>query len=237
MVLDEYRRDLHAWLLGSTSTNDLYEIFTERKIEGTCEWVLHQPWFLEWTSPDFPDGCAKVLWINGHAGSGKSVICARVIENVSSNSKGPIAYFFFSSDFESRRDPFIAIRIWLSQLLCHPVFFSLARERLTMQQGQRATRGDTLKLLRDLVIKVPHCTFILDGLDECRWVEQDHNSNDGASIVDFLEALQRAIYGTSTRILVVSRDEPEIRACLVNKSSTNDTIITVSYTHLTLADE
>ncbi|KAF3029392.1 hypothetical protein E8E15_009450 [Penicillium rubens] len=125
---DEYRRDLHAWLLGSTSTNDLYEIFTERKIEGTCEWVLHQPWFLEWTSPDFPDGCAKVLWINGHAGSGK-------------------------------------------------------------------------------------------------WVEQDHNSNDGASIVDFLEALQRAIYGTSTRILVVSRDEPEIRACLVNKSSTNDTII------------
>ncbi|KZN90704.1 Ankyrin-3 [Penicillium chrysogenum] len=162
---DEYRRDLHAWLLGSTSTNDLYEIFTERKIEGTCEWVLHQPWFLEWTSPDFPDGCAKVLWINGHAGSGKSVI-------------------------------------W-----------------------QRATRGDTLKLLRDLVIKVPHCTFILDGLDECRWVEQDHNSNDGASIVDFLEALQRAIYGTSTRILVVSRDEPEIRACLVNKSSTNDTII------------
>jgi hypothetical protein len=102
----------------------------------------------------------------------------------------------------------------------------LARERLTTQQGQRATRGDTLKLLRDLFIKIPHCTF-LDGLDECRWVEQDHNSNDGASIVDFLEALQRAIAGTPTRILVVSRDEPNfsIRACLANKSNTNDAIV------------
>lgn len=225
MILDEYRRDLHAWLLGSISSNELYEIFSERKIEGTCDWVLEQPWFLDWTSPDFPTGCAKILWINGHAGFGKSVICARVIDHVSSNSKDPVAHFFFSSDFESRRDPFIAIRSWLSQLLRHPVVFSLARERLATQQGQRATRGDTLKLLRELVIKIPRCTFVLDGLDECRWVEQDYNSNHGASIVDFLEALRQAIAGTSTRLLVVSRDEPEIRACLVNESNTNDAIV------------
>ncbi|KAJ5931664.1 hypothetical protein N7516_006153 [Penicillium verrucosum] len=222
---DEHRRDLHAWLLGSTPSNELYEIFSERKIKGTCEWVLGQPWFLDWISPDFPTECAKILWINGHAGFGKSVICARVIDHVSSNSKDPVAHFFFSSDFESRRDPFIAIRSWLSQLLRHPVVFSLARERLTTQQGQRATRGDTLKLLRELVIKIPRCTFVLDGLDECRWVEQDYNSNHGASIVDFLEALRHAIAGTSTRLLVVSRDEPEIRACLVNESNPNDVIV------------
>ncbi|OQD68299.1 hypothetical protein PENPOL_c003G10753 [Penicillium polonicum] len=222
---DEYRRDLHAWLLGSSSSNELYEIFSERKIKGTCEWVLGQPWFLGWTSPDFPTGCAKILWINGHAGFGKSVICARVIDHLSSNSKDPVAHFFFSSDFESRRDPFIAIRSWLSQLLRHPVVFSLARERLATQQGQSATRGDTLKLLRAIVIKIPRCTFVLDGLDECRWVEQDYNSNLGASIVDFLEALRQAIAGTSTRLLVVSRDEPEIRACLVNESNTNDDIV------------
>ncbi|KAJ5426965.1 hypothetical protein N7465_002035 [Penicillium sp. CMV-2018d] len=222
---DEYRRDLHAWLLGSSSSNELYEIFSERKIKGTCEWVLGQPWFLDWTSPDFPTGCAKILWINGHAGFGKSVICARVIDHLSSNSKDPVAHFFFSSDFESRRDPFIAIRSWLSQLLRHPVVFSLARERLATQQGQSATRGDTLKLLREIVIKIPRCTFVLDGLDECRWVEQDYNSNLGASIVDFLEALRQAIAGTSTRLLVVSRDEPEIRACLVNESNTNDDIV------------
>ncbi|KAJ5608079.1 hypothetical protein N7537_004698 [Penicillium hordei] len=222
---DEYRRDLHAWLFGSSSSNELYEIFSERKIEGTCEWVLGQSWFLDWTSPDFPTGCAKILWINGHAGFGKSVICARVIDHVSSTSKDPVAHFFFSSDFESRRDPFIAVRSWLSQLLHHPVVFSLARERFATQQGQRATRGDTLKLLRELVIKIPRCTFVLDGLDECRWVEQDYGSNHGASIVDFLEALKQAIAGTSTRLLVVSRDEPEIRACLVNESSANDAIV------------
>ncbi|KAF4766281.1 hypothetical protein HAV15_010745 [Penicillium sp. str.  len=67
---DEYRRDLQAWLLGSSSSSELYEIFSERKIKGTCEWVLGQPWFLDWNSPDFPTGCAKILWINGHAGFG-----------------------------------------------------------------------------------------------------------------------------------------------------------------------
>lgn len=225
IILDEYRRDLHAWLLGSSSSNELYEMFSERKIKGTCEWVLGQSWFLDWNSPDFPTECAKILWINGHAGFGKSVICARVIDHVSSNSKDPVAHFFFSSDFESRRDPFIAIRSWLSQLLRHPVVFSLARERLATQQGQRATRGDTLKLLREVVIKIPRCTFVLDGLDECRWVEQDYNSNHGASIVDFLGALRQAVAGTSTRLLVVSRDEPEIRNCLVNETNTNDTIV------------
>ncbi|CAI7652798.1 unnamed protein product [Penicillium crustosum] len=208
---DEYRRDLHAWLLGPSSSNELYEIFSERKIKGTCEWVLDRPWFLNWNSPDFPTGCAKILWINGHAGFG--------------NSKDPVAHFFFSSDFESRRDPFIAIRSWLSQLLRHPVVFSLARERLAAQQGQRATRGDALKLLREVAIKIPRCTFVLDGLDECRWVEQDYNSNRGASVVDFLETLRQAVAGTSTRLLVVSRDEPEIRACLVNESNTNDAIV------------
>ncbi|KGO77047.1 NACHT nucleoside triphosphatase [Penicillium italicum] len=224
-IEDECRRDLHAWLLSSTSTNDLYEIFSQRKIEGTCEWVLSQHWFIDWTSPDFPSGRAKVLWINGPAGFGKSVLCARVIDHLSSNSNDPVAHFFFSSDFESRRNPFIAIRSWLSQMIRNPDFFSLARERLTMQQGQRATRGDTLKLLREFVTKIPRCTFVLDGLDECRWVEQDHKSNDGASIVDFLDALKQAIAGTSTRLLVVSRDEPEIRVCLVNESNPNEAII------------
>ncbi|KAJ5963696.1 uncharacterized protein N7479_003572 [Penicillium vulpinum] len=227
---DEYRRDLHEWLLGSTSTNDLYEIFSQRKIEGTCEWVLGQPWFLDWTSPDFPTGGAKILWINGRAGFGKSVICARVIDYLSSNSKDPVAHFFFSSDFESRRDPFIAIRSWLSQLIRHPVFFSLAREKLTTQQGQKATRGNTLELLRDLVMEIPRCTFILDGLDECRWIGQDPNSNDGASIVEFLEALRRAIAGTSTRILIVSRAEPEIQTCLFNEAGINDIVIQHSIT-------
>ncbi|CAI7565786.1 unnamed protein product [Penicillium glandicola] len=225
-IEDEYRRDLHAWLLGSSSTNDLYEIFSERKIDGTCEWVLGQPWLLDWISPHFPTERAKILWINGPAGFGKSVICARVIDHISSSSKDPVAHFFFSSDFESRRDPFVAIRSWLSQLIWHPIAFSLAREILATQQGQKATRGDVLKLLRDIVMDIPRCTFVLDGLDECRWVEQDYSSNDGASMVTFLEALRQAIAGTSTRILIVSRDEPEIRACLFNEAGVNDAVVT-----------
>ncbi|KAK7419105.1 hypothetical protein QQZ08_011008 [Neonectria magnoliae] len=54
-------------------------------------------------------------WINGPAGFGKTILYAHVIEHLSSTLKTPIAHFFFSSDLESREDPIVAIRSWISQ--------------------------------------------------------------------------------------------------------------------------
>ncbi|KAM5342882.1 hypothetical protein ACJ41O_013848 [Fusarium nematophilum] len=69
-----------------------------------------------WLNQEFPAG-AKLLWINGPAGFGKTILCAHVVEHLSSTLETPVAYFFFSSDLESREDPFVAVRSWVSQVV------------------------------------------------------------------------------------------------------------------------
>ncbi|UCK58910.1 hypothetical protein AFCA_001744 [Aspergillus flavus] len=213
----ETRRHIQTWLLGDYVSNERYEEYVERRVEDSCEWVLARLWFLEWSSPDFPSGPAKFLWINGPAGFGKSILCAKITEYMLLTSDTPTAHFFFSSDFE-RRDPFMAMRSWLSQLMIHTEALGFIREKWESTQGQRAARGDVLGLLRAIVSAIPECTFILDGLDECDWAKGSWPGNSDDSITSFLRALRRAIAGTSTRILIVSRDEPEIRRGLSNES-------------------
>ncbi|CAI7664301.1 unnamed protein product [Penicillium pancosmium] len=219
---DEIRRDIHGWLLGSASSNEIYEMFVEKRIEDTCDWVFSRPWFLDWVSSTFPDQQAKILWMNGPAGFGKSIICARIAHHLSSQLEDPLGHFFISSDFENRKDPFVAIRTWLSQILHNPAVFALVREIWSGRPEQKASRGDTLKLFHDIVTAVPRCTFVLDGLDECCWSGDGQDFLDDNPIIEFLNALRKAVVGTSTRILIVSRDEPEIRTCLADDAETQD---------------
>ncbi|KAJ5494850.1 hypothetical protein N7463_010937 [Penicillium fimorum] len=199
---------------GNHPPDELYEIYVERRIERTCEWVLNRPWFQDWSSSDFPPGCAKRLWIHGPAGFGKSILCARIIQHLSSLPETPVVHFFLSSDFKSTGDLFMVIRSWLSQMMSHPIAFALVREAWIAQQGQRARREDVINLLREIGIAIPGCTFILDGLDECSWFRGNENSGGSDSIASFMNALRQATIGTAARIMIVSRDEPEIRTCL-----------------------
>ncbi|KAJ5319622.1 uncharacterized protein N7506_012326, partial [Penicillium brevicompactum] len=209
----ETRRDLQKWLLGNYLPNDRYETYKEKRLDGTCEWIISQPWFRDWSSPDFPKGSAKILWINGPAGFGKTVLCTKIIDHMSSIAKGPLGHFFFSADFE-RHDPFTVIRLWVSQVVSHPIAFKLAREMWAIQQGPNATRTDLMKLLRAIVTAVPGCTFVVDGLDECTWQKEHQQTGGNETISGFMEALRKITEGATTRLMITSRDEPEIRNLL-----------------------
>ncbi|KAE8421999.1 hypothetical protein BDV36DRAFT_303762 [Aspergillus pseudocaelatus] len=111
------------------------------------------------------------------------------------------------------------MRSWLSQLMSHTRAFGSVREKWETTQGQRAARGDVLSMLQEIVSAVPGCTFILDGLDECDWVKGSWPGNSDDSITSFLRTLRRATMGTSTRIMIISRDEPEIRRGFSNSGA------------------
>ncbi|RYP23453.1 hypothetical protein DL767_008810 [Monosporascus sp. MG133] len=216
----ETRRELHAWLLGRYSPNELYDDLIQKRLDDTCDWILRRPLFLRWLSPDFPAGTAKLLWINGPAGFGKTILCARVTQHLSSTLVMPVAHFFFSSDFESRGDPFVAIRSWISQVMSRdPGAFDLVRERWEAQQERVATRASVVKLFRELVRAVPGCTFVVDGLDECTSMGENRMGAGGESVERFLETVKQAIVDTTTRIMIVSRDESEIRHALMDDAS------------------
>ncbi|OAQ98280.1 hypothetical protein LLEC1_04056 [Akanthomyces lecanii] len=208
------RKDLHAWLLGPQMPNGIYEDAVQKRVDGTCDWILTRRLFLDWTAPDFPRGQAKILWINGAAGFGKTVLCARVVEHLCSTLDPPPAYFFFSSDFESWRDPFVAVRSWLTQVLSHTVAFDLVQEEWESQSDPTASQADVVKVFRKIVQAGPSFTFVLDGLDECAGAGQAWDAAD-SPVTKFLETIQQAVANTPTRIMTVSRGVPEIRQSIL----------------------
>ena len=199
----EMRKELDIWL-GASWTNDVYDDYARRRLDGTCDWILSQHAFLDWLSSDFPSGTAKVLWINGPAGHGKTILCARVVQYLLAAFESPLAYYFCSSDLEIRRDPIGIIRSWVSQIVSsNRDAFEWASEKWETKDGRRASQTDITDLFQLIVQNITNCIFVADGLDECVWQEDPTN---------FFESIRRATATTNSRILLFSRDEPEIRS-------------------------
>ncbi|KAK2924446.1 P-loop containing nucleoside triphosphate hydrolase [Fusarium oxysporum f. sp. vasinfectum] len=155
---------------------------------------------------------AKLLWVNGPAGFGKTLLCAHVVEYPSSTLDTLVAHFFFTSDHESREDPFLALRLWISQIVSrHEGAFEYVRQKWESDSDPVATRSTVISLFTQLLHDIPGCTFVADGLDECTSLNNTNNST-----AKFLHDVANAIAGTNARLLVLSRDEPEIRYALIN---------------------
>jgi hypothetical protein len=104
------------------------------------------------------------------------------------------------------------VKSWVSQVIRQDQqAFQIACDKWEEQDSRRATRTDILEIFRSIVRHIAHCTFIVDGLDECIWAEEGLKTRDCDSVMDFFAAIQQATTHTETRIIVFSRDEPHIR--------------------------
>ncbi|WYZ35989.1 hypothetical protein EsH8_X_000636 [Colletotrichum jinshuiense] len=223
------KRDLRAWL-GCPSPNDLYEDSIQKRLDGTCDWILARQTFCNWLTPDNSAAVANVLWINGPAGFGKTILCARLVEILLSRLQTPVAHFFLSSKFEGRDDPFMAIRSWIAEVTIYSeAALDVVWKRRLAQHEQVATRATIIRLFREVLQTVPFCNFVLDGLDECTWLGENRNSRD--SVACFLEELRQAISNTTARVLIVSRNEPEIRQGLLRFSGFSEYVISPEDVH------
>ncbi|ROT35335.1 hypothetical protein SODALDRAFT_243739, partial [Sodiomyces alkalinus F11] len=197
-MLSTTRRELHAWL--RHTPDERYEDSLQRRLSGTCGWILDQPTFLEWASTEFPSCAAKVLWIHGPPGFGKTILCANIVEHITKTLPTPVAHFFFSSELDSRDDTSVVLRSWLSQVVTqHDGAFQYVLQHREADINPTATRDTIVSLFKDVVRLVASATLVVDGLDECTHLE-GHNS-----VISFLETLTAATADTHTRILVVSR--------------------------------
>jgi ankyrin repeat protein len=220
-------------LLGQPGQNEVYDNSIEKKLPGTCEWLLSRAAFSHWLSSDFRADAPKIFWMHGSAGIGKTILCASVVDYLKSRLNTPLAYFFFSSDFETRGDPFRAMRSWIAQLSSYTRSFEVIRDNWAIQYEQMATQSGVSQLLQYVVQEVPGCTLVIDGLDECTWFDESRGLENKALLANFLGTLLRAISNTKTRVMVVSRDEPDIRQGLTCKDNEDFVEYKISPTDLT----
>ena len=204
IVLDQ--RDILDWL-DALKYDDEYEKHLSLHLNGTCEWIIRHPLFSDWESDQTSDTGARFLWIHGPAGFGKTVLSAWLIRYSKETLELPVACCFSSSHAQRTEDFDSIVRTWITQLAQNSIEILNHCQTIRREHsGRRASRGVIWSLLKRILSQTPSCILALDGLDEFR----DVNETRGL----FLEELKKAVASTRVRILITSRNDPDIEAQL-----------------------
>lgn len=194
--------DIRDWLKAPDATID-HNTACSKKHPGTGLWLVKNPRFKDWMTEG-----NSILWLSGFAGSGKSVLCSTVIQNVlchkRSNPRIGVAFFYFTFNDESKRDASAMLRALLLQL---------SDQR---QDGQAdlvklydSHKTGTIPLpvliiyLRRSIERFRDVFIMLDALDE--------SPRDGPRehVLDTLEAMRNwGLQGL--HLFYTSRNEPDI---------------------------
>lgn len=161
-----------AWLNGFDDAGTIDERMDlkphlQAKHRGTCQWMLTDPKYLEWVGSTSNEN----LWLHANPGTGKTVLCASVIENLESEGR-KVAYFFCSFQEPTKRRISSVLRSLAVQLLRLQPQTPSALEELyesEMHHGQTKLRNEEviLQVLRALLRRIDRVHIVLDGLDEC----------------------------------------------------------------------
>lgn len=199
------RRDVYSWL-GVPSSSDKYQDSLDERVEDTCGWIFDRDEYKNWVSRD-DSSSPNLLWINGPAGFGKTILCAHIAQHLSKVLTTPVAYFFFTSNQDT---PYLALRSWIHQLAdAREDAFECVRQAREVYPTETASRRNVLDMFSAVVEAVPGCTLIADGLDECSRL-----GTSDSPVARFLSDVIGAVSKHRVRLLFVSRDEPEIRDAL-----------------------
>ncbi|KAN0127958.1 hypothetical protein V8E53_014212 [Lactarius tabidus] len=209
---DQVRESLEKWVPSpDPSTNQ--SIACGIQHDGSAQWFFRGAIFSEWKST------GSLLWIYGKPGSGKSILCSAIIQDIQTLCKvglGSIAYFYFDfRDLEkqNRRNLLPSLLIQLSvqsSLRCDIL------HRLYLEHGkgtQKPTDAVLIQCLKDMLTipDQPPIYIILDALDECP------NSygipSPRAQVLSLVKQLTD-LQLSHLHICVTSRPEFDIRATL-----------------------
>ncbi len=225
---EERRKRFSSWING-IDTKNTYETALQYHHSGTCEWALKLDEFCAWEAAEPPE--ARLLWIHGPAGFGKTFISAWIIRHLEKKKQAPLCYFFCVADNQLTRDPYAALRSWLTQMLeqDESVLASMESVYKARNKEQTLTQLGLWELFVAVGESIDGCTFVIDGFDECIDIDTGarYHRNDPRSF--FLRDLLKHLPKTKSRVLVVSRDVPDINEFLGQESADYPGIVKFEY--------
>ncbi|KAL8664146.1 MAG: hypothetical protein Q9168_007966 [Polycauliona sp. 1 TL-2023] len=198
--------DLVHWLNAPDATVN-HNTACAKKHPGTGLWLTQSSGFLHWlTEPN------SIIWLNGFAGSGKSVLCSTAIQAVlrhRGSERGiGIAFFYFTFNDESKQDDSSMIRALLLQLSNQ-----LEDGHADLKQLQKSHQTGTppvpamLPYLQRMIQRFRQVYILLDALDE------SPRTGPRVRVLDAIETLQK--YGLhQLHLFITSRAETDIRDSL-----------------------
>jgi hypothetical protein len=184
-----------------------YNEACKRRHPGTGLWLIKSSSFSAWlTKPN------SFLFVNGFAGSGKSILCSTAIQHVfrhgRSTPRAGIAFFFFTFNDDAKQDLSAMLRALILQLSGqlndnHGILSQLHNNYRDAMPPNQAL----MCCLRRILQAFDNTFIILDALDESP--RDMHRADVLQALVDM-----RAWSESGLHLLVTSREEPDIRDVL-----------------------
>ncbi|KAF8497821.1 hypothetical protein F5888DRAFT_1578470, partial [Russula emetica] len=207
----QLRQDLRRWLSPQDpSTN--HNIACNAHHKGTATWFFEGRTYNEWKST----GSESLLWIHGKPGSGKSILCSTIIEDVKTMcnaGQASIAYFYFDFRDINKQHWRDLVPSLITQLSTQsgPCCDILSRLYSGHGSGAQQPNDDALKrcLIEMLTVRDRRPIYvIMDALDECPDTSEVPSPRN--RILQLLEELAE-LQIPNLRICVTSRPEFDIR--------------------------
>ena len=211
----ERRSSILKWIGDDTAMEEDYDGLISQHLPKTCDWFLDRLQFRQWITPEESSVTPKVLWVHGPPGFGKTILCTRVIKHLKQNLESLMAFFFCASNNQIKQRPSSIIRSWVSQLVFqNRDALAEATNVYQAMEKRTASQKELWQLLQSICAKIPGCVLILDGFDECIRTGSGERvyTNDGRK--QFLQQLVQSVSFTNSRLMIVCRDEVDIRSGL-----------------------
>ncbi|OCB91439.1 hypothetical protein A7U60_g1317 [Sanghuangporus baumii] len=212
-------KEIQSWL--DPKLSDKHEKNTGRYKRETPSSFIKDCTFSSW----YDEKTCSVLWLYAPPGSGKSILCSRIIEHIKETKPHvPVIYHFYQ--FDQENSPLKTLQHLAYQLFrrfCQDRKHHNLEESLPSTWGERSPTA-IQRFISVLVESYHQVYFIVDGLDEeCRTQKSD---SEAKSVVDFLIDIHMQ-HRDIVRILCSSRDRSSMR-----ERFSNFTIVNVAQ-HLT----
>ncbi|KAL4778820.1 hypothetical protein BJX76DRAFT_362362 [Aspergillus varians] len=197
---------IRDWLTAPDATSN-HNIACEKHHTGTGLWFVDSYFFKNWRLK-----CNSFLWINGFAGSGKSVLCSTAIQSTFRESQHQhgvgIGFFYFSFNDETKTTNSGMLRALLLQLSAQLEDGAKDLQQLHAVYNSGTPPVDALlKSLGNIIGKFNSSYILLDALDESL---RDCEREDVLKSIETMR--QWCLPGF--HLLVTSRDELDIRQAL-----------------------
>lgn len=190
-------------LLAITEPPDIdYIHFRDQWVEGTNEWILEEKNYLNWVNAS--EETTRILWLNGRAGTGKSVLSSFIINSLLEQG-ACCQYFFIRFGDQKKRTLSFILRSVAYQLAQSVHDFSekvakLAEEGIDFENVNPRIIWECIfkSILFRMEIQKP-IYWIIDGLDEAA---------EPREVVKLLSNISSA--SIPIRILLASRKTSDI---------------------------
>ncbi|KZV76368.1 ankyrin [Peniophora sp. CONT] len=193
-----------TWLAAPDSSIN-HSFLTKKRYANSGEWFLKGAPFRRWASLQG----SPVYWVYGKPGSGKSVLCSTVIDELNASGKRVVFFYHDFRDMHKQTAQGLLAALVLQLGNASALSLSCLRDIYLTQSSSGSKRPDMSLLsscLAGMLAAESEPVYVaLDALDECPQMQR-------AELLSLVHELAR---NTRIRLFIASRPEADIQRCLI----------------------